>query len=370
MTLLHEVIAPKDNADDAVLVQKNYFNNWDKVSKGDEIISLETSKTTMSIEAPSDGYIEYLVESGDEVDVGEVIVKIHDEPTANNTSKKANETNSSTDIHRSMVYKQLVSKKAQKIIDQNNIDITSIKKTFITSADLIGSGDNSRTAKPVKLASLEAGLDVIARPLTLAKKMEIAALSTVQSTGLVSTIFMNIEAVALPASSNLLIKTAGPYLTLIAHEVSQLLRDFPLLNAYFENDQVFEYKDVNLGIAIDKEDGLKVYSIKNSDKLSPAEIEKEIAQGIYLYFRKRLTLDQIKGSTFTITDLSSTGVDRFVPLINYKQSAILGIAAVDPKLKRFTVCLSFDHRATEGKVASQFLKELAARIEAQGEKTE
>ena len=110
------------------------------------------------------------------------------------------------------------------------------------------------------------------------------------------------------------------------------------------------------------DDGLKVYTLKNTDKLSLEDIELEISQGIYDYFRKALTLNQIKGSTFTITDLSSLGVDHFVPLINYKQSAILGVSGVDKKLKRFTLSLSFDHRVTEGKVASKFLSELSSKL--------
>ena len=135
-----------------------------------------------------------------------------------------------------------------------------------------------------------------------------------------------------------------------------------MLNAYFENNNIMQYTDVNIGIALDIDDGLKVYTVKNADTLTMQAMETSIGEGIYSYFRKTLTPDKIKGSTFTITDLSSFGVDRFIPLINYKQSAILGISSVDKKLDRFTLSLSFDHRITEGKLASLFLTDLAAAI--------
>ena len=135
-----------------------------------------------------------------------------------------------------------------------------------------------------------------------------------------------------------------------------------MLNAYFDNDYIMEYIDVNIGIALDIDDGLKVYTLKNSDKLDFKNLEYQISQGIYNYFSKRLTPDQIKGSTFTISDLCSLGIDRFVPLINYKQSAVLGVSALDKKLNRFTLSLSFDHRVTEGKVASKFLSELSSLL--------
>ena len=368
MSILHEIIAPKENADDIFLVGTIYFKDKDKIVKNDELLDLETSKTIIALDSPVDGYVEYLVEKGHSVNVGEIILRIHDEPDAIISEKPSV---SKTLSGFESAGEKIVSKKAQEYIKKHNIDISDINKTFISLNDLLDTESteeiedkNFSDKSFVKsiLDPLETDLQVKKRPIVLAKQIEISALSGVQSSGLVSTIFYNVDDCNFPESENLIINSAGSFLPIITFEVAKLLRKYPMLNAYFDNDYIMEYIDVNIGIALDIDDGLKVYTLKNSDKLDFKNLEYQISQGIYNYFSKRLTPDQIKGSTFTISDLSSLGIDRFVPLINYKQSAVLGVSALDKKLNRFTLSLSFDHRVTEGKVASKFLSELSSLL--------
>lgn len=368
MSILHEIIAPKENADDVFLVGTIYFKDKDKIVKNDELLDLETSKTIIALDSPVDGYVEYLVEKGHSVNVGEIILRIHDEPDAIISEKPSV---SKTLSGFESAGEKIVSKKAQEYIKKHNIDISDINKTFISLNDLLDTESteeiedkNFSDKSFVKsiLNPLETDLQVKKRPIVLAKQIEISALSGVQSSGLVSTIFYNVDDCNFPESENLIINSAGSFLPIITFEVAKLLRKYPMLNAYFDNDYIMEYIDVNIGIALDIDDGLKVYTLKNSDKLDFKNLEYQISQGIYNYFSKRLTPDQIKGSTFTISDLSSLGIDRFVPLINYKQSAVLGVSALDKKLNRFTLSLSFDHRVTEGKVASKFLSELSSLL--------
>ena len=82
MSILHEIIAQKENADDVLLVGTIYFKDKDKIVKNDELLDLETSKTIIALDSPVDGYVEYLVEKGHSVNVGEIILRIHDEPDA------------------------------------------------------------------------------------------------------------------------------------------------------------------------------------------------------------------------------------------------------------------------------------------------
>ena len=194
---------------------------------------------------------------------------------------------------------------------------------------------------------------------------EIKALSSVQSAGIVSTIVISIEAIKkIQEYKEPLFAGSESLLPLIVFEVSQLLKKYPILNAYFENDIIRIYNDINIGVALDIDNGLKVYTIKNTEQLSISSIEKSISIGVDHYLDRSLTPDQLTGSTFTITDLSSFGASVVIPLINLNQAAILGISTIDKKLNRINVSLSFDHRVTEGKVASQFLSELKERIEA------
>ena len=176
-----------------------------------------------------------------------------------------------------------------------------------------------------------------------------------------STIFAYVTYSKELESSNPII--SNPVLPIIINKCSELLEDFPLLNSYFEDNTINQYVDINLGIAIDLDKGLKVFTMKNTNNLDLVEIEKSLSGGIYSYFKNKLSVVEITGSTFTISDLSSFGVDRFIPLVNYKQSAILGISSVDKKLERLNLSLTFDHRITEGKMAAQFLSKLAKAIE-------
>jgi len=362
MSVVHEIIAPKENADDALLVRKLYFKNKDKVLKHDELLDLETSKIVITLDSDVEGYVEYLVRPGTSVWVGEVIIRIHDNPDS--IGEKVSSTTQSGDA--SLIPK-VISRNAQKYIQKNNIDISSLQKSFIKLSDVTGkTSDKSIKTRKLPdnaiLASLNSETEVKEISLSLAKKTEIAALSNIQNSGLVSTIFYNVDDCYFPDSENLIFNSTGSSLPIISYEVAQLLKSYPMLNSYYEDDMVMEYVNINLGIALDIDDGLQVYTIKNCDDLDFKLVKIEISQAIYSYLRKNLTREQVTGSTFTITDLSSLGVDRFIPLINYKQSAILGVSALDKKLNRFTLSLSFDHRVTEGKVASNFLSELTENL--------
>ena len=362
MTVLQEIIAPKENADDVYSVGKRYFSDGDKVRKNDELIDLETSKTAIIVDSPLDGYVEYLVTTGSSINVGVKIIRIHD---SQDSIIKEAKTSPVAEDKKIFIGERIVSKKAERYIFNHNIDISLLDRGFVRLEDVsdveIPLPAANRVDRPI-LKSIESDLQVIERPINNAKKIEIAALDSVQSTGLVSTLFTHVDDFNFKRSDNLILKSAGSNLPIITFEVAKLLKKFPILNSYYENDSIMEYTDVNIGIALDLGDGLKVYNLQNSDKLTFKDMEYEISQGIYQYFRKELKTEQIRGSTFTITDLSALGVSSFVPLINYKQSAILGISAVDQKLNRFTLSLSFDHRVTEGKTAGKFLLELSEQL--------
>ncbi len=344
------------------MVRKIYFQSKDKVSKHDELIDLETSKTAIVVDSPAVGFIEYLVNPGDSVRVGDVIMRIHD----NADSIKKNISNSTTSKEFSQSG-QIISRKAEEYLDKHqDLNIHNIRKRFVTYGDLGGHSNRDTVKKNMNsdsiLDSLDANIPKDVRPISLAKEVEIGALTNVQSGGLISTIFYNIDDFSPPESDNLIIKSAGSFLPTITYEVSRLLEKYPMLNSYYEDNFIHQYKSINIGVALDIDDGLKVYTINNSNSLNLKEIEFEISKGVYSYFRKELITDQIIGSTFTITDLSAMGVSQFVPLVNYKQSAILGISSFDKKLNRVTLSMSFDHRVTEGKVVSSFLSDLSKQL--------
>ena len=197
----------------------------------------------------------------------------------------------------------------------------------------------------------------------MAKQNEIKALTGIQSTGLVSTIFISVSVQAVSHEYETdLFKGSDSYLPIIIFEASRLLKKYPLLNAYYDNGAIRLYDNINIGVAFDIDDGLKVCTFNETDSMLMHDIEKCFTKCIDDYLNRSLTKEQITGSTFTVTDLSSFGVDGIIPLINNNQSAILGVSSVDEQLNRINLSLSFDHRVTEGKLVGLFLSELKLRI--------
>jgi len=356
MNLIAEIIIPKDNADEEVLISELHYQNNDKVSEFTAVIDVETSKTSIELEAPSDGYIEYLVQQGDTAVIGQVVAKIYDEevleplklkPDADSeSSSKSDKTNS-----------KVITKDAQILIDKHNIDVSLIKSNFVKKED-VELYMSSQGEPDVSVTEAKTENDN-SKKISRLKSLEIKALSSVQSAGLVSTLFINIDVNEKPED----LQQPISFLPIIAFECAMALESFPILNAYFFDDKIIAYESVNIGIALDVNDGLKVFTMKNTNKKSIDEVEALINEGLYKYLRKDLTPSDLLNSTFTISDLSQYGVERFIPLVNNKQAAILGVSSLDLKLNRFNLSLAFDHRVTEGRVASEFLALLKERIE-------
>src|SRR2546427_4503426 len=128
------------------------------------------------------------------------------------------------------------------------------------------------------------------------------------------------------------------------------------------------YEEINIGFAVDAGHGLKVPVIHQADTKSLQDIASEMQECLLNYLENTLRVESLVGGTFTITDLSSEGVFTFSPLINQGQSAILGVGGEfflphSPE-GLFNLILSFDHQLAEGRQATQFLQDLAYRLQA------
>ena len=108
---------------------------------------------------------------------------------------------------------------------------------------------------------------------------------------------------------------------------------------------------------------MRVLKLPETGEKSITDVEVLVFDMIKRYMGKKLTSKDVAGVTFTVTDLSKEGIHFFAPLIPKGQSAILGISAIDEKLQRCILSLSFDHRVTDGRKASEFLRKLKKRIE-------
>ena len=142
------------------------------------------------------------------------------------------------------------------------------------------------------------------------------------------------------------------------------MSDYPDLNGYYAEGKAWRYKTVAIGFAINLGRSLRVPVVHRAAELSHLEIARTVRDLSLKYLRDELQMADLTGGTFTVTDLSTQGVEHFVPVLNQRQSAILGLCAERPDSGRRDLVLAFDHRMTDGMRAASFLAQLRERLEA------
>lgn len=161
--------------------------------------------------------------------------------------------------------------------------------------------------------------------------------------------------------------------TLVIHAVSRALRSHPRLNALMREKEIELVDDINIGIAVALDDGLMVPVVRQADTKPLAALAAEARQLAEGARTGALTGGAYQRGTFTVTNLGGTCVDRFSPVINPPQVAILGVGRTrqqavvkDGSVVAAAVAnltLVFDHRAVDGYPAALFLGEVARRLE-------
>tara|TARA_Y100001934_G_scaffold193314_1_gene227932 strand:- start:147 stop:1307 length:1161 start_codon:yes stop_codon:yes gene_type:complete len=155
---------------------------------------------------------------------------------------------------------------------------------------------------------------------------------------------------------------------LISYALIQALVETPTFNSYFTDNGIVHPDCINLSVAMDTEDGLLVPVINNADSLTLTELAATIRELSASAQNNSLTLDQLTGGTFTITNLGMYGIEQFTPVLNVPQGAILGVGAVtslnDDGIPSHTLQLSLtiDHRVHDGVPAAKFLQTLCKKL--------
>lgn len=380
MPLVQEIKVPLLAVNDTTLTVVDIpFAHGDHVKKGDIVIVFESSKTTYDVMAEAEGYISYLCETGEDYEVNDIIANIFsskEELPSVPEEKKKKVVSVATKEHTeeaTAVWEgdTMFSPAAVALMKANNLSADIFKgKDFVSKADVEQmsgitkkSFNKKQTAQAVQLLPTDAD-KVIVEKLSSNKKREIEYLSSIQQTGLTSTINTIVETQGIFVHLNQSLQyLKNSLLPVIVYETARLLQQYKELNAYFTGDAVAYYKEVNIGFAIDIDKGLKVLRVKSAVSKTVKEVEDDIMALSNRYLDDCLQIEDLTDISFTITDLSSEGVSFFRPLVNMMNSAILGVSSIDEKLQRCVLSVTFDHRVTEGKLVAQFLTELKQRLE-------
>jgi pyruvate dehydrogenase E2 component (dihydrolipoamide acetyltransferase) len=162
------------------------------------------------------------------------------------------------------------------------------------------------------------------------------------------------------------------YTDLLVELVAELLAEHPLLNATLTEQGIVCAPAVHMGVAVALEDGLIVPVIRDAGGRSLAEIARDRVDLAAKAQAGTLTLDEVEGGTFTISNLGSFGADAFTPIVNPPQCAILGVGRIVDKpvavagavevRPTLWLSLTFDHRIVDGAPAARFLQQLGDRL--------
>jgi pyruvate dehydrogenase E2 component (dihydrolipoamide acetyltransferase) len=158
--------------------------------------------------------------------------------------------------------------------------------------------------------------------------------------------------------------------------VAAALQQHPLLNSRWDDGRVIPSASVHIGIAMDTDAGLLVPVIRDVPGLGLKQLAARSRDLIERARSGKLLADDMRGGTFTVTNLGAFGVDAFTPIINPPQCAILGVGRIQRQpvvigesvaiRDRITLSLTFDHRIVDGAPAAQFLQTLTRLIENPG----
>ncbi len=159
---------------------------------------------------------------------------------------------------------------------------------------------------------------------------------------------------------------------LLMFTVARTLPSFPNLNARFENDIIYQYASVQLGMAVDSERGLLVPVIRSAETLSLKQLSAEARRLAGACRTGDIQPDELSGGSFTLSNLGALGVESFTPLLNPPQVAILGVGGISLKpvqagdgvefLPHIALSLTIDHQVVDGAPAARFLQALAANL--------
>ena len=373
--------------------------NWvkkegDNISQDDVIAEIETDKVVLEVIAQSDGTISKIIKGeGEIVQSAEVIgefdesgespkvVKINE----NVEDKKEPEKKKETMSERKKDSASKIGPAAKKIIAEENIDSNDIKPSGkgnrITKADVINHLDienqeeNIFTSysinedRPEKRVPMSRLRSTIAKRL-VSVKQETAMLTTFNEVDMMPIKELRSQ-YGLEFEKEHQVKLGFMGFFVIA--VVQALKKFPAVNASIDGDEIVYHGFQDIGVAVSTERGLVVPVIKDADTKSLPEIEKSILEYSDKARNGKLSIDEMQGGTFTISNGGIFGSLLSTPILNAPQTAILGMHAIQDRPVAINgeveirpmmyLAMSYDHRLLDGKEAVTFLVSIKDQLE-------
>ena len=373
----------------------------DVVEKDEVLAEIDSDKATLTLNAEESGKIEVLAAEGDTVKVGQVVVKIDTsfKPEAKaevvETKKEEVKVEAKKDTSTSPVSDKVPastsyatgtpSPSAAKIMAENNIKPSQLNGTGkdgrITKQDVLAALSNGLpTAVEVLSNSWKGGRDKDSQKMTALRKTVAKRLVAVKNETAMLTTFNEVDMSGIYAVrakyKEAFTKKYGTnigFMSFFTKAVTEALYHFPAVNAMINGEEIIYHKYCDIGIAVSAPKGLMVPVLRNAEQMSLAQIEAGIKELAIKARDGKLTIPDMEGGTFTITNGGVFGSMMSTPIINPPQSAILGMhnvverpMAVNGQVvirPMMYVALSYDHRIIDGRESVGFLVKVKEMLE-------
>ncbi|OYD08483.1 2-oxoglutarate dehydrogenase complex dihydrolipoyllysine-residue succinyltransferase [Paludifilum halophilum] len=390
----------------------------DSVTEGEVLLELETDKVNLEIQAENTGVLaEVLKQPGDSVEVGEVIALLKEgaeegtkdsgapEPEGNEsrerTEKAAGEAAEQPQTEKEAPHKEVppvASPAARKLARERGLDLNRIQTRDpmgrVTVEDVKNHpAQPSRPATEESPGKQQTGRKEPVQPTgeadrpverqRMSRRRQTIAnrLVQAQQNAAMLTTFNEVDMSAvmdLRRRRKEAFKEKHDiglgFMSFFTKAVVGALKEFPRLNAEIQGDEMLLKKYYDIGIAVAAEEGLVVPVVRNADRLSFAEIEQDIASLAEKARTNALTLDDLQGGTFSITNGGIFGSLLSTPILNTPQVGILGMHSIQKRpvavdgdrmenRPMMYIALSYDHRIVDGSEAVRFLVKIKELLE-------
>jgi len=378
-----------------------WLKNDGEYAERDEVIAeLESEKATFEVNAEKAGVVKTVAKEGDTLNIGDTLAQIDDAAAKPEAKPKAAAEKPATTNQQPATSSQAPTTSNQPPATTKTPQPSDVKATPLASAliadkkvnpkDIQPSGYNGKILKEDVLEALshpgrKPGLQPFSRDerrekMTNLRKTVSRRLVEAKNTTAMLTTFNEVDMTRIMA-----IRTANKekfkeahgvnlgFMSFFTKAVCFALQEWPAVNAYIDGDSIVYHQYCDISIAVSAPKGLVVPVIRNAESLSMAEIEKKVVELATKARDNKLSMEEMQGGTFTITNGGVFGSLMSTPIINIPQSAILGMhkiqerpVVIDGQIvvrPMMYLAVSYDHRIIDGRESVSFLVRVKELLE-------
>ena len=367
-----------------------YKKKGEPVSRDELLVDIETDKVVIEVVSPTDGILEEIVKvSGQTIVSDELIGKVSEGAGAASTKSGETQVVEPEGVDRSEISEPLLSPAAKKLAEENKVNPQSIlgtgKDGRVTKEDVVShlSAKESPSELPETQNSvapvgdrLEERVPMSRLRSTVAKRMLQASQTTAMLTTFNEVNMAPIMEIRRRYKDEFESTHGGVrlgFMSFFVRASTEALKRFPAVNASLDGDDMIYHGYQDISVAIGSPRGLVAPVLRNTDHMGLAQIEKEIRDFGEKAKDGKLSIDEISGGTFTISNGGVFGSLLSTPIVNPPQTAVLGMHKIQERavvfdgqikaLPMMYLALSYDHQMIDGKEAVQFLVAIKELLE-------